>query len=143
MITTADAIAQRIFDLLVAAPGRPLGFPVEKLQDHPMLPSDPSELPAVAVYLTEGDTPDDYESSLSTKRSCKVAVEVVVQAEHPLRGTLPFRTWICSTLEADQTLGGLVDETLYQGFKPYGDVKDLWIAGAILTFEPHYLWRAS
>jgi hypothetical protein len=143
MITTADLISQRLYDILLAAPGRPADLLDAQILDHPDLPVNPSELPVVAVYLVEGDTPSGHQSALSTQRACTVAIEIKVLAEHPLRGTQPFRAWVLAAIEDDETLGGLVDETIYQGFKPFGSVKDGWLAGAILTLEPHYLWRSS
>ena len=148
--TTAEDLAARAYDLLVASTSKPLGLTTDKILDYPLTPSDSTNLPLVAVYLTAGEVPIDPEEGSQIGAGCIATITIDIRciADHPVRGTRPFREWVLATLfpqedpnvAPNDTLGSLAFKTIYQGFKPYGDVKDDWEAGAYLTFDAHYFF---
>lgn len=150
MSNTADDLAKKAWDLLVASTSKPAGLTTEKILDFPISAQDVSNLPLVAVYLTLGDVPVNPEEGAQIGPECTATVTIDIRclAEHPLRGTRVFRDWVLQTLIPrgganslpDDTLGGLAFKCVYQGFKPYGDGNDLWEAGAYLTFVFHYFF---
>lgn len=141
MNTTSDAIVQKCFDLLNENAHKPADLiGADRILDHPELPMDENELPALGVYLSEGETPVLETTGKITRRTCEVVIEIRAMVKHPIQGTRAYREWIIRTLTADPTLGGLAHKVEYHGFKPYGGVMQKWLAGALLTFQITYLW---
>lgn len=150
MSKTADDLAKKAWDLLVASTSKPAGLTTEKILDFPLAPQDSSSLPLVAVYLIAGEVPADPEEGAQIGAECiaTIAVDIRCLADHPLRGTRPFREWVLATLilredpnvPPNDTLGCIAFKTIYRGFKPFGDIKDDWEAGAYLTFDAHYFY---
>jgi hypothetical protein len=134
--TTADDLCADVASLLDQDPDKPQGLTV---LDHPELPLAPGELPVAGVYLTEGERVMGPESSSgSSQRTCTVRVEIRAMGNHPLRATRAFRDWVLATVLKHPAFQDRVE---YQGFQPFGAVRDKWMGGALMDFEFTHSWR--
>lgn len=140
MVTTSDAIFEALFVLLRDDPARPQTL---KVEPFPVLELDREELPYLGMRLTDGERPTDEgpSSGGSSERSCRVAFEVWCAGDNPLQATASVRLWLLKTLAADETLGGLVFRTEFNGYQAEPLWAEGWVGMAVLDFTFVYDWR--
>lgn len=139
MFGTSDTIHAAALQLLETDPDKPVGLygPL----DHPELPVNPNRWPALAVYVLEGDKLKEDGGMAADTRETKLRVDLRLNSEQIIPGTLPLRTWVLRTLLRDPTLGGLATEGRFEGYEPYGDALDEKLAGAVLDFTFIHFWK--